>query len=118
MTDDDELGGGWVDYLIASDDPADKALLAEFRDRAWAHGQIMQFITRDPANVNADTFAQLTEEHELSNALQDRIHARGVELKEAGRRPADAAAFRAWRASWVPLASHVPTDIPDRSGSN
>ena len=47
MSNDDESGGGWVDYLIASDDPIDKALLAEFRDRAWAHGQLMQFIAAD-----------------------------------------------------------------------
>jgi hypothetical protein len=110
MADDEELGGGWVDYLIASDDPIDKALLAEFRDRAWAHGQLMQFITADPANINAESWARMEEGQELENALQARIHARGVELREAGHAPADGAMFKAWRATWVPLASHVPSD--------
>lgn len=110
MGNDNELGGGWVDYLIASDDPADKALLTEFRDRAWAHGQLMQFITADPANINAETWARLEEGQESENVLQERICTRGKALRDAGQAPADEAAFRAWRASWVPLASHVTTD--------
>lgn len=101
---------GWIDYIIASDDPADQALLAKFRDRAWAHGQLMQFIAADPANINAETWARMEEGQELENALQARIHARGVELRDAGQLPADAAAFKAWRASWVSLASHLPAD--------
>lgn len=103
---------GWIDYIIASDAPVDKALLDEFRDRAWAHGQLMQFIAADPANINAETFARMEEGQELENALQDRIHARGVELRDAGHAPADEAAFKAWRATWVPLASHIPADGP------
>lgn len=101
---------GWIDYLITSDDPEDKALLGEFRDRAWAHGQLMQFITADPANINAETFARLEEGQEAENALQDRIHARGVALRDAGHVPADEAVFKEWRATWVPLASHLPPD--------
>lgn len=100
---------GWIDYIIASDDPADKGLLAEFRDRAWAHGQLMQFITSDPANINEETFARMEEGQESENSLQARIHARGVELRDAGYAPADDAAFKAWRATWVPLASHIPS---------
>ena len=99
MSDDDEQGGGWVDYLIASDDPADRALLDEFRDLAWAHGQLMQFIAADPANINAETFARMEEGQEAENALQDRIRARGVALRDAGHVPADEDAFKAWRAS-------------------
>lgn len=101
---------GWIDYLIASDDPTDKALLAEFRDRAWAHGQLMQFIAADPSNINDETFARMEEGQEAENALQARIHARGVELRDAGHVPADEAAFKAWRATWVPLASHLPSE--------
>ena len=59
MSGDEELGGGWVDYLIASDEPADKALLDEFRDRAWAHGLLIQFIAADPANINAEALARM-----------------------------------------------------------
>lgn len=101
---------GWIDYLITSDDPADKALLAEFRDGAWTHGQLMQFIAADPANINAETFARIEERQEAENALQDRIHARAVELRNAGHAPANDAEFKAWRATWVPLASHLPSD--------
>lgn len=100
--------GGWVDYIIASDDPADRALLDEFRDQAWAYGQLMQHITADPANINADTWAMMEETQESDNDLQARICARGQALRDAGQPPCDDAAFKAWRASWVPLASHVP----------
>lgn len=99
---------GWIDYLIASGDPEDMAILAEFRDRAWAHGQLMQFITADPANINAETFARMEEGQELENELQARIAVRGKALRDAGCAPADEAAFKAWRATWVPLASHLP----------
>lgn len=107
MSDDEKLGGGWVDYLIASDDPADRALLDEFRNLAWAHGQLMQFIAADPANINAEIYALLDQGQERQNELQTRIHARGEALRAAGRQPCDEAAFKAWRATWVPLASHI-----------
>lgn len=103
---------GWIGYIIVSDDPADKALLAEFRERAWAHGQLMQFITADPANINEETQALMEEGQERENALQARISARGKALCDAGHQPADEAAFKAWRATWVPLASHIPADDP------
>lgn len=104
--------GGWVDYLIASDDPQDRALLDEFRDLAWSYGQLMQFIVADPANINAETWARMEEAQEAENDLQARIRARALVLRDAGRPPADEAAFKAWRASWVPLASHVANDGP------
>lgn len=100
---------GWIDYIIASGDPADKALLEEFRNRAWAHGQLMQHITADPANINAESYALLDEGQERENELQDRIRARGEALRAAGCAPCNEAAFKAWRASWVPLASHLPS---------
>lgn len=105
--------GGWIDYLIASADPADRALLDEFRNLAWAHGQMMQFITADPDHLTAETFDKLIDEQEKSNELQDRIYARGMALRDAGCSPCDEAAFKAWRASWVPLASHLPTEDGD-----
>lgn len=108
MIDQNEATAGWIDYIIASDDPSDKALLAEFRDRAWAHGQLMQFIAADPANINSETWARMEEGQEAQNALQARIAERGEALCNAGHAPADEAAFKAWRATWVPLASHLP----------
>ncbi|WP_447754280.1 hypothetical protein [Sphingopyxis fribergensis] len=70
----------------------------------------MQFITANPANINAETFALMEGGQEAENALQDRIHARGAALRDAGHAPADETAFKAWRASWVQLASHIATE--------
>ena len=106
---------GWIDYLIASDDPADRALLDEFRNQAWAYGQLMQHLTADPANINAESYAMLEEGQDRENELQARIRARGEALRAAGCSPCDEAAFRAWRASWVPLASHLPSEDGDTS---
>ena len=103
---------GWVDYVIASDDPADRALLEEFRNLAWSYGQLMQFVVADPANINDETAAKMDEAQEAENELQARIAARGKALRDAGHAPADEAAFKAWRASWVPLASHIGNDGP------
>lgn len=105
--------GGWIDYLIASDDPADRALLDEFRNQAWAYGQLMQHLTADPANINAESYAMLEDGQERENELQDRIRARGEALRAAGRPKCGEAAFTAWRASWVPLASHLPSEDSD-----
>ena len=98
---------GWVDYIIASDDPADRALLEEFRNQAWAYGELMRFITADPENINEETFASLEATQEADNDLQERIAARGKALRDAGHAPADEEAFKAWRATWVPLASYL-----------
>jgi len=79
----------WIDYLIASDDPADKALLDEHRARSWAYAQTMQWVVgRD--GPEADAFERLRQENDLANELQSRIHARGLELKDAGAVPATA----------------------------
>lgn len=102
--------GGWIDYLIASNDPADRALLDEVRNQAWAYGQLMQHLTADPANINAESYAMLEEGQNRENELQDRIRVRGEALRAAGFSPRDDAAFKAWRASWVPLASHLPSE--------
>ncbi len=110
MDDERPTVGGWIDYLIASDDPNDRALLDEFRNEAWAHGQLMQHITADPANINAESCALLEEGQERQKELQARILARGEALRATGCQPCTEAAFKAWRARWVPLASHLPSD--------
>ena len=101
---------GWIDYIIASDDPVDRALLDEFRNQAWAYGQLMQHLTADPANINAESNAMLKEEQARETELQDRIWARGEALRAAGCSPCDEESFKSWRATWVPLASHLPSD--------
>ena len=99
----------WIDYLINSDDPADKALLNEHRARSWAYAQTMQWVVgRD--GPETDAFERLQQENDLVNELQDRIHARGVELMEAGVLPASAEQIAAWNATWVPLVSNLQDD--------
>lgn len=90
---------GWVDYIIASDDPADRALLDEFRNQAWKYGELMRSITGYPANIPVETYARLEEAQAADNKLQAHIHARGKALRDAGQAPADEEAFKAWRAS-------------------
>jgi len=63
---------GWIVYLIASDDPTDRALLDEFRNQTCAYGPLMQHLTVDFANVNAESCAMLEEEGERENELQSR----------------------------------------------
>lgn len=103
----------WIDYIIAGDDAVDKALLDEFRNRAWAHGQWMQFITSDVENINELAFARLVEEQGLSDALHERIYERGQALCAAGYSAANEAALAAWRATWVPLANYMPSEDGD-----
>ncbi|KQZ76439.1 hypothetical protein ASE06_07535 [Sphingopyxis sp. Root214] len=99
----------WIDYLINSDDPADKVLLNEHRARSWAYAQTMQWVVaRD--GPEADAFERLRQENDLVNELQDRIHARGFELMESGVPPASVEQIAAWNATWVPLVSNLQDD--------
>ncbi|MHA4836458.1 hypothetical protein [Sphingopyxis sp. MSC1_008] len=100
---------GWVEYLINSQDPADKALLGEHRARLWAYAQTMQWVVARDA-IEADAFEHLQQENDLANELQGRIHARGLALKDAGAKPASAEQVAAWNASWVPLVSNLPEE--------
>jgi len=99
----------WIEYLINSDDPEDKALLDEHRARSWAYAQTMSWVVgRDL--VEADTFERIQQENDLVNELQGRIRARGLKLKDVGADPASAEQIAAWNATWVPLVSNLPDD--------
>lgn len=50
------------------------------------------------------------EGQERENELQDRIRAGGEALRAAGCSPCDEEAFKSWRATWVPMASHLRSD--------
>ncbi|RYG56323.1 MAG: hypothetical protein EON56_04340 [Alphaproteobacteria bacterium] len=77
----------WIYYVINSDEPADIALLDEHRARSRAYAQTMHWIVgRDRAEDNA--LERLRQENDLVNALQDRIHARGLVRKQATASPA------------------------------
>lgn len=99
----------WIDYLIGSNDPIDIALVNEHRARLWAYAQTMQWVVgRD--GVETDAFERIQQENDLANELQSRIHARGVELQDAGADPASPEQIAAWNATWVPLVSNLQDD--------
>lgn len=106
---DEQLGRGWIDYILASDNPADKSLVDEHRARSWAYAETMQWIVGNE-NVSAEAFDKLQEENELANELQARIRVRGAELMKAGAKPASEEQVTAWNATWIPLVSKLPND--------
>lgn len=96
----------WIDYLIASDDPADQALMDEHRARSWAYAQTMQWIVGQDG-IKPEAFDKLQQENDLANELQARIHARGVALKASGAPAASDEHVAACNATWVPLVSNL-----------
>lgn len=95
MTDDPEAPAvGWIDYVIASEDPADRALAAEFAAN-WAANQAMQ--DRVLADRPTPEVWRLIEQHrQTTDDLQQRVYARGVALAAAGAQPAGRGVFEAW----------------------
>lgn len=104
----------WIDYIIASDEPADRALIEEYNARTWSHAQLLRWIGVDPARITTDSFARMEEEQKLTDALQQRIHERGAQLQAAGSPPANEQQIAAWEAAWRPLAQNIP-DEDDRA---
>lgn len=97
---------GWLDFLINSDDPMDKALLDEHRARSWAFVQMMQWIV-ECEGIEIQTFDALQRENDLTDELQRRITVRGAELADAGAEPASVEQIVAWNATLVPLISNL-----------
>ena len=112
MESDEEPSVAWIDYVIASEDPADKALADEFLARSWAHSQTMQWIMRETesGNLTEAMMEKLAEEIELSRILQERIHHRARQLAESGAAPADAATAAAWHAQRMSLSPTLASD--------
>lgn len=98
--DDGERPVAWVDYLLASRDPADHALLDQLLARGWAYSEIMQWVMRqtEDGNLTDEILARMTKEAALCQATQVRIHKRGLELQSAGIRPVGEATAMAWHA--------------------
>jgi len=109
MTDDEDRSIFWLDYIIASDDPADKALVTEYNTQTWTYGQTTQALMRQ-GGLTQEAFDRMGEELEVNRELHERIHARALELKAAGYQPATPAQVAAWRATWLPLAQNIPSD--------
>lgn len=105
---------GWIDYVIASDDPSDKALADEFLASNWSYSQTMQWIVRETATggLAPEMVAQLEREMATGHAIQQRIYARGQALAASGARPADAATADAWHARRRSLCPTLPSENP------
>lgn len=112
MTPDKEPSVAWIDYVIASEDPADKALADDFLARSWSYSQTMQWIMRqtESGKLTEAMMEKLGVEMELSQALQERIYRRGCELAESGAAPADAATAAAWHAQRISLSPTLASD--------
>jgi hypothetical protein len=102
----EERSVAWIDYIIASDDPADKALADEFIARNWSHAETMRWVMRETeaGRLTSEAMAKLEAETRLSQDLQERICHRGQELMASGATPAEAALAQAWHAHWRRLA--------------
>ncbi len=96
----------WLDFLINSDDPTDKALLDEHRARSWAFVQTMQWIV-ECEGIEIQTFDAIQRENDLTDELQRRITVRGAELADAGAEPASVEQIEAWNAALVLLISNL-----------
>ncbi len=115
---DESTPQAWIDYVIASDDPADKALAEEFITSSWSYSQTLQWIVRETATggLAPEMMARLEREMEAGRAIQERIHARGQALAASGARPANAATADAWHARRRSLCPTLPTEDPMSCG--
>ena len=111
---DGERTVAWVDYLLASSEPADQELVERSLALSWAYSQTLQWATRRPAlgELTDEILAKLTAQAAACEAVQGRIHRRGVELQEAGRQPADEATAAAWHARLISLCPTQPEADP------
>lgn len=95
VTDDAETPVvGWIDYVIASDDPADRALAAEFAAN-WKANQAMQerILAEGPS---VGVWQVIERQQRETDELRERVYVRAKELAEAGSPPADRGVFDAW----------------------
>lgn len=98
----------WISYLVASDDPGDKAIFDEFCALSWEHGQTSQWMLTTKDSITREALSRIAELHEKSDEIQGRIHARAVDLMKQGKQLADDAAMAAWDKWWHPLAQTPP----------
>jgi hypothetical protein len=113
MIDEDEPAGAWIDYLVGSDDPADKATLDEYCALSWEHGQTSQWMLTTPGSITETLFEKMTDQQRRADELQKRIFARAQILKAEGKLPATGETLKAWVKQWRTLAqTHPDHDAP------
>lgn len=103
----------WIDYLIASDDPADQAMCEEYRALAFENGQRSQWMLEDPSRITQALFEAVEDHYQRSTDLQKRVHARALELEAEGKKAASGAKLETWWSEWRKLAqTHPDHDAP------
>jgi hypothetical protein len=87
-------GVSWIDYVIASEDPADRALASEFAAN-WAvnHAVRKRLLAEGPAR---ETLAVIECNQAITNEIHSRVAARGREIEASGDLPAAEGVFEAW----------------------
>ncbi|MGH6616026.1 hypothetical protein [Sphingomonas sp.] len=91
----------WIDYLIASDDPADQALATEYRTQGWAMRELVEATTAEwtAGSIDEGWLEKMTAQQRICDELTKRVYARAQILVAAGASPADEAVVaRDWRA--------------------
>ena len=85
---------GWIDYVIASDDPADRALAAEFAANWNANREMQERTARDGPSL--ELLHLIEKQQSETDDLRVRVYARGQALADAGAMPAGRDVFEAW----------------------
>ena len=91
----------WIDYLIASDDPADQALATEYRTQSWAMRELVEATAAEmtAGQIPAGWIEKMEAQRGVCDELTKRVYERAQVLVAAGASPADEAAVaRDWRA--------------------
>jgi hypothetical protein len=109
MTADTDHPLGWIEYVIASDEPADKILAREYLASGWESGQITQAILRaaKDGSLTEALFDNLAKMEARSRLLVKRVHLRGAELRSSGAPPADRAYAKWWLSRFHALGASI-----------
>ena len=112
----------WLDYLIASDDPADQALATEYRTQNWAMRELVEATAAEmtEGKLAADWLEKMEAQRRVCDDLTKQVFERSQILVAAGASPADAATVaRDWRAraTGVHLAEWPDDDRDDPSST-
>jgi hypothetical protein len=112
----------WIDYLIASDDPADQALATEYRTQSWAMRELVEATAAEmtAGQIPAGWIEKMEAQRGVCDELTKRVYERAQVLVAAGASPADEAAVaRDWRAraAGIHLAEWPDSDSDDPSST-
>ncbi|WP_165322333.1 hypothetical protein [Rhizorhabdus phycosphaerae] len=94
----------WIDYLIASDDPADQALATEFRTQSWAMRELIDATATgmSAGQFTTDWMERMEAQRRVCDELTKRVFDRAQILLATGSSPADEATVaRDWSARAV-----------------